>query len=381
MGWLRSASGRTNPRILVAMASQRRVAHVLLSLWQAPEPRARARRISGKEVTGKMAIPGAGHNRLVTVFGGSGFVGRHVVRQMAKDGWRIRVAVRRPDLAGHLQPMGAVGQIAAVQANLRYPKSVASAIHGADAVINLAAVLANSGKQTLKAINVEGARNVAKAAREAGIGSYVHLSAMGADPKGGSNYARSRAAGEAATLAEMPEAVILRPSLIFGPEDEFFNRFAAMAQISPFLPLIGGGRTRFQPIYVTDVASAVLAALDGEAAPGTIYELGGPEVLNFRKLLEKTIEWSGHDAHLLPIPIWMAKLMALLTWPLPNSWRPLTVDQVRLLKTDSIVSKEAIDEGRTLAALGIEHAHTVDLMVPQYLESYRPKGQYSHYRG
>jgi len=324
---------------------------------------------------------GAGNGRLVTVFGGSGFVGRHVVRSLARDGWLIRVAVRRPDLAGHLQPMGAVGQIAAVQANLRYPRSLAAALDGADAAVNLVGVLTKSGRQSLKAVNVDGAGAVAKAATAAGVGQLLHLSALGAGAKAKSRYGRSKAAGEAAVLQGFRNAVLLRPSLIFGPEDDFFNRFAAMARMSPVLPLIGGGRSRFQPVYVGDVAAAVTASLAGSARPGLTYELGGPEVLTFRKLLDKTQKWAGRDRRLISMPFWMAKLMALLTWPLPNSMRPLTVDQVRLLQSDVTVSEAALSEGRTLAGLGIAQPHTVDLMVPGYLECYRPRGQYSHYRG
>ena len=322
-----------------------------------------------------------GRGKIVTVFGGSGFVGRYAVRALAREGWRIRVAVRRPDLAGHLQPAGAVGQIALVQANLRYPQSLAAALEGADAAVNLVGVLTKSGRQTLRAVNVEGARAVASAAKAAGVGSLVHISALGADAKAKSRYGRSKAAGEVAVLQEFPGAVVLRPSLIYGPEDDFFNRFAALARISPVLPLIGGGRTRFQPAYVGDVAAAVVASLASGANPGATYELGGPEVLTFRKLIQKTQQWVGRDRRLVSIPFWMAKLMALLTWPMPNAWRPLTVDQIRLLQNDSMVSEAALNDGRTLAGLGIAQPHTVDLLVPSYLECYRPKGQYSHYRG
>ena len=322
----------------------------------------------------------AGKGRLVTVFGGSGFVGRHCVRALARDGWRIRAAERRPDLAGHLQTMGAVGQIAPVQANLRYPKSIERAVAGADAVINLVGIMSPSGRQTFKAVHVEGARAVARAAREAGINNCVHVSALGASPKSRSRYARSKAAGEAAVLQECPQAVIVRPSLIFGPEDDFFNRFATMSRWSPLLPLIGGGRTRFQPVYVGDVASAVVAAANAQAQPGTIYELGGPEILTMRRLLEKIIEWTGRERGFFRIPFWLAKLAALMSWPLPNSLRPLTVDQVRLLQSDSIVSQEAVDQHRTLSALGITNPYSVDVIVPTYLEQYREKGQFSHYR-
>lgn len=318
---------------------------------------------------------------LVTVFGGSGFVGRHTVRALARRGYRVRAATRRPDLAGHLQPMGVVGQIHAVQANLRYPESVARAVEGADAVVNLVAVMVKSGRQTLDAVNIDGARAVAKAARAAGVGELVHVSALGADPRSPGHYGRSKAAGEAAVLEQFPDAVILRPSIVFGPEDEFFNRFAAMARIAPFLPLIGGGRTKFQPVYAGDVATAIAAAVEGNARRGTVYELGGPEVASFRKLLDRTQDWAGHHRWYFRMPFWMAKLAAMMTVPLPNKMRPLTVDQVRMLATDNVVSEAAIKEGRTLAGLGVMSAHAMDTIVPQYLEQYRPKGQYSHYRG
>ncbi len=201
---------------------------------------------------------------LVTVFGGSGFVGRHAVRALAREGWRVRAAVRRPDLAGHLQPMGRVGQVHAVQANVRYPDSVRAAVEGAQAVVNLVAILAKSGKQTFEALHVEGARAAARAAREAGAKTFVHVSAIGADRRSPARYARTKAAGEEAVLAEFPGAVILRPSLVFGPEDALFNRFAGLARTAPFLPLIGGGRTRLQPVYVADVAEAIAAACAGK---------------------------------------------------------------------------------------------------------------------
>ena len=318
---------------------------------------------------------------LVTVFGGSGFVGRHAVRALASQGWRIRAAVRRPDLAGHLQPMGAVGQIHAVQANVRFPDSVRRAVEGADAVVNLVGILAKSGRQTFKAVHVAGARAIAEAAHAAGAGTLVHVSAIGADRRSKANYARTKAAGEAAVLEQFPNAVILRPSLVFGPEDQLFNRFAAMAVYSPFLPLIGGGRTRFQPVYAGDVAAAIAAACAGRAKPHTIYELGGPEVVTFRQLLDRTMAWSGRRRLYLRLPFWAAKLGALVTAPLPNRWRPLTVDQVRSLQADNVVGRSVEAEGRTLAGLGIEHPQTMAAVVPGYLERFRSHGQFAHYRG
>jgi uncharacterized protein YbjT (DUF2867 family) len=321
------------------------------------------------------------HGSLVTVLGGSGFVGRYAVRALAKDGWRIRAASRRPDLAGHLQPMGRVGQIHAVQANIRYPDSVRRAVEGADAVVNLVGILAKSGAQTFHAVHVAGARAAAKAAREAGAKSYVQVSAIGADRKSWGKYGRTKAAGEAAALAEFPEAVILRPSLVFGPEDQLFNRFAAMARLSPFLPLIGGGKTLLQPVYAGDVGATIAAVLRGEGKPGTVYELGGPEVVTFRQLLDLTQEWSGRKRWYLPIPFWLAQVVAFLMLPLPNTMRPLTVDQVRMLTRPNVVSEAAMREGRTLAGLGIVNPHTMASIVPEYLERFRPHGQFASYRG
>jgi uncharacterized protein YbjT (DUF2867 family) len=323
----------------------------------------------------------SGTGKLVTVFGGSGFVGRHTVRALARDGWRIRAASRRPDLAGHLQPMGGVGQIMAVQANLRYPDSVARAVEGADAVVISVGILARSGRQTFEALHVDGPRAVAKAAQAAGVKRLVHVSAIGADASSASHYARSKGEGEKAVLAEYPGAVILRPSIVFGPEDEFFNRFACMAQMAPLLPSIGGGRTKFQPVFVGDVASAVANVLAGAGQPGAVYEVGGPEVATFRQLLDRMQAWSGRSRGYLPMPFWLAKLGALLTWPLPGALRPLTVDQVRLLAIDNVVSAAAQKDGRTLAALGVNDPQTMGAVVPLYLERFRPKGQFSHYRG
>jgi NADH dehydrogenase len=307
---------------------------------------------------------------IATVFGGSGFVGRYAVAALAKQGWRVRAAERRPDLAGFLQPSGFVGQVAPVQANLRYPASVQRAVVGSKFVVNAVGVLASGGKQTFRALHVEGPRAIAKAARESGVRHLVHISAIGADAKSSSRYARSKAEGEAAVLQEFPAAIILRPSIVFGPEDQFFNRFAAMARMSPLLPLIGGGRTRFQPVFVGDVAGK----------PGTIYELGGPEVLTFRELLDLTQEWADRSRGYLPMPFWLAKLQALLTWPLPNSLRPVTLDQVRMLQRDNTVSAAAKSEGRTLAGLGVDPPHGVAAIVPTYLERFRARGQFASYR-
>jgi NADH dehydrogenase len=321
------------------------------------------------------------HGGLAVVFGGSGFVGRYAVRALARQGWRVRAAVRRPDLAGHLQPMGAVGQIHAVQANLRYPESVRAAVRGADVVVNAVGVLTSGGKQTFDAVHVAGAKAIAEAARAAGSKRLIHVSAIGADAKSAARYARSKAAGEAAVLAAFPDAVILRPSIVFGPEDEFFNRFGAMARMSPLMPLIGGGRTRFQPVFVGDLGEAIANVAAGKGTLGAVYEIGGPEVVSFRELLDMTQEWSGRSRGYLRLPFWLAKLQALLTWPLPNALRPVTVDQVRMLQRDNVVSEAAKAEGRTLAGLGVAPATPVGVIVPTYLERFKPKGQFAHYRG
>lgn len=321
-----------------------------------------------------------GSGKLVTVFGGSGFVGRHTVSALAKRGWRVRAAVRRPDLAGHLQPMGAVGQIHAVQANLRYADSVRAAVQGADCVINAVGILTPTGKQTFAAVQAEGARAVARAAREAGVKRFIHISAIGASRSSSANYARTKAEGEDAVLQEFPGAIILRPSIVFGPEDEFFNRFASLARISPFMPSIGGGRTKFQPVYVGDLAAAIANAAEGQGKAGTVFEIGGPEVFTFRRLLELTQEFTGRDRPYLPMPFWLAKLQALMTAPLPNALRPVTLDQVKMLQTDNVVSDAAKMDGRTLAGLGVTDLSSVGSIVPGYLERFQPKGQYAHYR-
>ncbi|MGJ5196757.1 complex I NDUFA9 subunit family protein [Bradyrhizobium sp. HKCCYLRH1030] len=310
---------------------------------------------------------------LVTVFGGSGFVGRNVVRALAKRDYRIRVAVRRPELAGHLQPLGRVGQIHAVQANLRYPDSVASALRDSHVAINLVGVLTESGAQTFEAVQAEGAATVAKAAAAAGA-RMVHVSAIGADAESASSYARAKAAGEAAVLAAVPEAVIMRPSVVFGPEDQFTNRFAGLARISPFLPLIGGGETKMQPVYVGDVATAVADAVDGKAQPGATYELGGPEVLSFREILKIILDITDRDRALLPLPFGLAKLQAATLQFAPGPLK-LTPDQVELLRHDNVVSEAAKAAGLTLQGLGIT-PDSLEAIAPQYLWRFRPSGQF-----
>ena len=311
--------------------------------------------------------------KLVTVFGGSGFVGRHVVRALARAGWRIRVAVRRPDLAVHLQPLGGVGQIVATQANLRYPESVRQAAVGSSAVVNLVGILAESGAQRFGAIQAEGPRLVAEAARQSGATRFVQMSAIGANAESAAEYGRSKAAGEAAVRELFPDAAILRPSIVFGPEDSFFNRFAAMARFAPALPLIGGGRTRFQPVFVGDVARAVAIALDGGAQASEPYELGGPDVMTFEEVLRYVLAETGRDRPLVSLPFGIAKLQAKALQLLPNA--PLTVDQVTMLETDNVVSETAKAERRTLEGLGVAPT-PVGAVAPGYLWRYRKTGQF-----
>ncbi|KAA5599246.1 complex I NDUFA9 subunit family protein [Blastochloris sulfoviridis] len=311
-------------------------------------------------------------DRLVTVFGGSGFVGRHIVRALAKAGWRVRAAVRRPDLAGHLQPLGTVGQISAVQANLRYPDSVRQAVEGAHAVVNAVGILFETGRQRFDAVHAEAAGTVAEAAAAVGA-RMVHVSALGADPNSASIYARTKAVGEEKVRAAVPGAVILRPSIIFGPEDGFFNLFASIARISPVLPLVGGGKTCFQPVYVGDVAKAALKGVEGTAAPG-IYELGGPEVKTFEELLRMILDITGRKRLLVPLPFPVAYLQALVMQYLPNPL--LTPDQVTLLKSPNIVSHAAIQTGHTLEGLGITPTALMSVL-PSYLGRFRREGQFS----
>ena len=310
---------------------------------------------------------------LVTVFGGSGFLGRNVVRALAKRDYRIRVAVRRPELAGHLQPLGRVGQIHAVQANLRYPASVEAAMRDADVAVNLVGILTEGGAQSFDAVQGKGAATIAGAAAAAGA-RMVHVSAIGADENSLSGYGRSKAAGEKAVLSAVPSATILRPSLMFGPEDQFTNRFAALARMSPALPLIGGGETRMQPAYVGDVATAVADAVDGKTKPGAVYELGGPEVLTMREIMEIILSITERNRMLVSLPFGLARLNALLLQFAPGALK-LTPDQVALLRTDNVVSDAAKAAGLTLEGLGIT-PDSLEAIAPQYLWRFRASGQF-----
>jgi len=310
---------------------------------------------------------------LVTVFGGSGFLGRNVVRALAKRDYRVRVAVRRPELAGHLQPLGRVGQIHAVQANLRYPASIAAAMRDSHVAINLVGILAASGAQTFDAVQARGAESIAKVAASVGA-SMVHVSAIGADDRSSSQYARSKAAGEKSVLAALPSATIMRPSVVFGPEDQFTNRFAALARLSPALPLIGGGETRLQPVYVGDVATAIADAVDGKAKAGATYELGGPEVLTMREIMETILEITDRDRMLVSLPFGLAKLQSIFLQFAPGALK-LTPDQVELLRSDNVVSQAAKSAGLTLEGLGIT-PDSMEAVAPQYLWRFRPAGQF-----
>ena len=310
---------------------------------------------------------------LVTVFGGSGFLGRHVVRALASRGYRIRVAVRRPELCGHLRPMGRVGQIQAVQANLRYADSVTAAVRDADAVVNLVGILFERGNQRFDAVMAGGAGTVAKAAA-ATDAALVHVSAIGADTQAASRYARAKGDGEARVLAALPAATIVRPSIVFGPEDDFFNRFAALARLSPALPLPGGGHTRMQPVFAGDVGEAIARAVDGELKSGTVYELGGADVRSFKELMQFVLATAQRRRLLVPVPFALLKLQAAFLQFAPKP--PITPDQVELLKHDNVVSDDAKREGRTLEGIGI-FPEAIDAIVPTYLWRFRKTGQFN----
>jgi len=292
---------------------------------------------------------------------------------LCKRGYRIRAAVRRPELAGHLQPLGRVGQIHAVQANLRYPASIEAAMRDSQVAINLVGTLTESGAQTFDAVQAKGAETIARTAAATGA-RMVHVSAIGADENSPAAYSRAKAAGEQAVLAAVPSATILRPSLLFGPEDEFTNRFAALARISPFLPLIGGGVTRMQPAYVGDVAAAVADAVDGKTKPGATYELGGPEVLTMREIMEIILAITGRKRMLISLPWGLARLQAMFLQFAPGPLK-LTPDQVAMLQSDNVVSDAAKAAGLTLEGLGIT-PDSMEAVAPQYLWRFRAAGQF-----
>jgi len=307
---------------------------------------------------------------LVTVFGGSGFIGRYVVQRLARAGWQVRVALRRPNDALFLKTSGDVGQVTPIAANIRDDRSVAAAVAGVDAVVNLVGILYQSGKQSFDAVQAKGAARIAAAAKAAGATRFIQISAIGADPSSDSLYARSKAEGEQAVKLAFPGATILRPSIVFGPEDDFFNRFARLAMMSPALPLIGGGSTKFQPVFVGDVAAAVEKALNDAGAQGKTYELAGPRVYTFRALMEMLLKEIGRCRLLLPLPFALASLQAAFLQLLPMPL--LTLDQVRLLKRDNVPAAGASG----LGDLGIAPT-PLEAVLPGYLDQYRPLGYYN----
>lgn len=309
-------------------------------------------------------------DRRVTVIGGSGFIGRYVVKRLAHEGAVIAVVSRHASEARFLQPMGDVGQIARIDASLADEPALAAALAGAQSVVNATGVLYERGSQTYEAIHHQGPARLARLAAAAGVAQMVHLSAIGADPSAPAAYARSKAAGEAAVRAAFPAATILRPSIVFGPEDDFFNRFGAMARFSPVLPLIGGGHTRFQPVYVGDVADAAVAALGTAEAAGQVYELGGPKVYTFRELMERLLAEIGRQRLLVPLPYGLASFQAWFLEFLPKPL--LTRDQVKLLRRDNVVAPGAL----TLADLGVTPT-AFDLILPTYLDRFRRAGRFA----
>ena len=313
--------------------------------------------------------------KLVTIFGGSGFVGRYIAQRMARQGWRVRVAVRRPNEAHFVRPYGRVGQVEPILANIRNEDSVRQAVSGADAVVNCVGTFDASGKNNFEAVQHEGAGRIARFAAEAGVAQMVHISAIGADVEGDSLYGQSKGKGEAAVLQAFPNAVILRPSVIFGPEDQFFNRFAAMARISPTIPLVGAD-TKFQPVYVDDVAQAAELGVLGQAEPG-IYELGGPDVDSFRELIDQMLAVVRRRRLVLPLPFWIGSAMGHVTGAISAitgglAPQPITVDQVRSLREDNVVSGNE----KTFSDLGITPA-SIEAVIPSYLWQFRPSGQYA----
>jgi NADH dehydrogenase len=315
-------------------------------------------------------------NDLVVVFGGAGFIGKQVVRALAKTGKRVRIAMRRPHLGHELRVMGDVGQIQLVQANVRYPASIAHALEGADAAVNLVAVLAEKGKQNFQRLHVEAAKSIAEATAKVALSRLVHVSALGASPKG-SRYARTKHQGERAVLSAFPNAAIMRPSIVFGPEDHFFNRFAQLATTSPALPLIGGGKTRFQPVFVGDVAAAVLAGLERRDARGRIYELGGPRVYSFKQLMHFILKEIDRKRALVPLPFLLAQPLGIaldLAFRLLPFEPPLTGDQVAMLRRDNVVGADP--NAGAMQDLGVTQLESVEAIVPSYLWRFRPYGQF-----
>jgi len=312
-------------------------------------------------------------SKLVTIYGGSGFVGRYIARRLAKDGWRIRVAVRNPNEAMFVKPYGAVGQVEPVFCNIRDDASVASVMQGADAVVNCVGVLDEIGKNTFDAVQAEGPERIARIAAAEGVETMVQISAIGADANSPSEYGRTKAQGEAGVLKHMPNAMIVRPSIVFGPEDGFFNRFAGMSRFGPVLPVVGAD-TKFQPVYVDDVAAAAVMGVEGKAQG--VFELGGPDVNSFRELMGQMLEIIRRRRLVLNIPFWAARVMAfgfkvVRTLTLGLVRGPLTADQVKNLAIDNVVAEDA----KGFDALGITPT-ALEAILPDYLWRFRPSGQY-----
>ncbi len=312
-------------------------------------------------------------DRLVTIIGGSGFIGRQLVRSLAKRGYRIRVACRRPDLAGHVLPLGTPGQIALVQANARFPASLAAACAGAHAVVNATGTDQSSGAQSFDAVLVFGAEAIAKAAKNAEARLLITISGMGADGSAACRSAQAKGKGEAAAARAFPGAIAVRPSVVFGPDDRFFNRLAGLARFSPVLPVIGAD-TLIQPVFVGDVAEAMATLIDRGSADGKAYELGGPSVASLKELMQFTLDTVQRKRLLVALPWPLARLLAIAVGWLPGA--PITPDQVDLLKTDNVVSAAAKAEGRDLAGLGIT-ARSFANIVPGYLYRFRKEGQFT----
>jgi NADH dehydrogenase len=319
-------------------------------------------------------------DQLIVVFGGSGFIGRQVVKALAKRGYRVRVPMRRPHLGHELRVMGDVGQIQLMQANVRFADSVDRALDGADGVVNLIGLLYEKGTQTFEDVQAGGAAVIAQAAAKHGVKRFVQVSAIGADTNGKADYARTKGQAEQAVRAALAEAVILRPSIVFGPEDEFFNRFAQMARYSPFMPDIGGGKTRFQPVYVQDVAEAVVAGLERADARGRTFELGGPKVYSFKELISYILKEIDRPRLRVPLPFLIAQPMGIVAdWVFrlnPFAGPPLTGDQVEMLKADNVVGLSGQPGIGTFADLGVTSLETVEAIVPTYLWRFRPYGQF-----
>ena len=309
------------------------------------------------------------NDTLVTVFGGSGFLGRHAVRCLAQAGYRVRVAVRHPNLANYLLPAGHVGQIQVMKVNVRDEAQVSAALGGADAAVNLVGILYPAGGQDFGSIHTEAPATIAKCAKAAGMKTLVHVSTVGISTDSESVYSRTKAEGEEALRREFPDATILRPSLVFGPEDNFFNKFASLARFAPALPLIGGGHTKFQPVFVGDVAEAIRKCVSDPSTCGKTYELGGPSVYSFKEMFEIILRTIDRKRLLVPFPYWIAYSKAFFLQFLPGTL--LTPDQVTFLKTDNVVSDGAL----TLSDLGI-NADSLEAVLPSYLWRFRREGQY-----